>query len=83
MLRRLPWIGRVTLAAFFLWCCIALASSNPSSLADEESFEDVVVCAGLGAGTETKDCEKKSCIDLCLNAGEDPFECSLYCNLEA
>lgn len=64
---------------------VLAASLAANSYADEmeamewdDSLEEATVCA-----SDTAECRKVSCIEQCIQTGEDPMECPSYCILEA
>lgn len=39
-------------------------------------IEEAKICGGAN-----QNCERITCLDLCLSEGEDPLDCPLYCNI--
>jgi|LakMenEpi03Aug12_release.lakeMendotaPanAssembly.Ray.scaffolds.fasta_scaffold722577_1 hypothetical protein len=59
-------------ASSFLLASLCVYSSD-DSLSD--TLEAVTVCP-----SEEMGCQKKSCLEMCLDEEEDPLDCAEYCN---
>lgn len=69
------WFLQITFSVALLSLSVTAYATNTEETPD---LEDATVC-----GSETNDCRKVSCMEMCVQGGEDPMECPSYCILEA